>query len=402
MYVQREAQKALARLMRQFKVVLVTGARQVGKSTMVQEVLADRFAYVSLDDARLRELAHNDPALFMKDHVPPVVIDEAQKAPNLFDAVKLLVDARPDKGKIVLTGSQTYRLMHGVSETLAGRIAVLRLSGLSLRERLGLAGRAPYVPGKNEGTGTDKTSFDVWTAIWRGDMPALLDPDIDWDDFYTHYTATYVERDVRELIQVANEERFYRFLISCAARTGAVLNVSELARDVGVEVKTCNHWLSILKASGMVHLLRPYAANAGKRAIKSPKLYFMDTGLVCYLLGWTSPRVARDGAMSGALFETFVVAEILKSYFNDGRNANNVFFYRDERKREIDLVIRDGMTLHPVEIKKGASPQAADVRAFSVLEGMENTQVGAGAVICQTERAYSLRENVRAVPLTEI
>ncbi|MBQ7626976.1 MAG: AAA family ATPase, partial [Rhodocyclaceae bacterium] len=217
MYVQREAQKALACLMRQFKVVLVTGARQVGKSTMVQEVLADRFAYVSLDDARLRELARNDPALFMKDHVPPVVIDEAQKAPNLFDAVKLLVDARPDKGKIVLTGSQTYRLMHGVSETLAGRIAVLRLSGLSLRERLGLAGRAPYVPGKNEGTGTDKASFDVWTAIWRGDMPALLDPDIDWDDFYTHYTATYVERDVRELIQVANEERFYRFLISCAA-----------------------------------------------------------------------------------------------------------------------------------------------------------------------------------------
>ncbi|MBQ7626577.1 MAG: DUF4143 domain-containing protein, partial [Rhodocyclaceae bacterium] len=191
-------------------------------------------------------------------------------------------------------------------------------------------------------------------------------------------------------------------LISCAARTGAVLNVSELARDVGVEVKTCNHWLSILKASGMVHLLRPYAANAGKRAIKSPKLYFMDTGLVCHLLGWTSPRVARDGAMSGALFETFVVAEILKSYFNDGRNANNVFFYRDERKREIDLVIRDGMTLHPVEIKKSASPQAADVRTFSVLEGMENTQVGAGAVICQTERAYSLRENVRAVPLTEI
>ena len=399
MYVRREAESALAKLMRQFKVVLVTGARQVGKSTMVKEMLSGGFEYVSLDDARLRDLARGDSALFLKDHPLPIIIDEVQKAPNLFDEIKLLVDSRPGKGAVVLTGSQTYHLMSGASETLAGRIAVLRLSGLSLRETLGLPQRGPYIPGVNEGRGP-AVGFDAWEAIWRGCMPELVDDGIDWDYFYSNYIGMYIERDVRELIRVSNEERFYRFLVACAARTGNVLNVAELARDVGVEVRTCNNWLSILKASGIVWLLRPYSANAGKRVIKSPKLYFLDTGLVCHLLGWTSPRVARDGAMAGALFETFAVSEVLKSYFNDARGAGNVFFYRDERKREVDLVVKEGNVLHPVEIKKGASPGASDAKAFSVLRGMAGVEVGAGAVICQTDKAYSIDANVRAVPLT--
>lgn len=401
MYVTREAESTLYKLMDQFKIVLVTGPRQVGKSTMVKALLSDEFEYVSLDDARLRDLARNDPALFMKDHVPPVIIDEAQKAPNLFDELKLLVDASPEKGKIVLTGSQAHRLMSDVSETLAGRIAALRLSGLSLRETLELPQAGPYMPEKNEGS-KKAADFDVWKTIWRGCMPELFCGDLDWDYYYSNYTGMYVERDVRELVNVSSEERFYRFLIACAARTANVLNVADLARDAGIEVKTCNNWISILKSSGIIHLLRPYAANASKRVIKSPKLYFMDTGLVCHLLGWTSPRVVRDGAMAGALFETFVVSEVLKSYFNDGRTADNVFFYRDERKREIDLVIKDGATLHPVEIKRSASPKLNDVKAFSVLDGIVGTEVGVGTVLCQTDTAYSLSETIRAMPLTSI
>lgn len=400
MYLNREAEESLEALRSQFKVVLVTGARQVGKTTMLGHLFPDGFEYLSLDDARLNLQANEDPALFFKDHRPPLIVDEVQKAPKLFPEIKLLVDSSQESGSIILTGSQTYRLMHESSETLAGRLAVLEMSGLSLRERLGLSQRGPYVPGVNEGSGDGAFEGDLWELIWRGSMPALLDPDFDWDYYYSNYTRTYLERDVRDLIKTSSEENFYRFLVACAARTASVLNVSDLARDAGIDVKTAKGWLSILKASGIIRLLRPFSANASKRVTKAPKLFFMDTGLVCHLLGWTNSRVARDGAMSGALFETFAVSEVLKSYLNDGRNAGSVYFYRDERKREIDLVIQDGRTLHPVEVKRSASPGKEALKNFSVLADASDFELGEGAVLCQTDRAYSLSDSVRAVPLT--
>lgn len=402
MYLDREAERTLQALRAQFKVVLVTGARQVGKTTMLNHMFSDSFDYLSLDDARLRRQAIEDPTLFFKDHRPPLIVDEVQKAPDLFSEIKLLVDGSDEKGSVILTGSQTYQLMHQASETLAGRIAVLEMSGVSLRERLGLPQQGPYVPGVNEGGTADVLDGDVWELIWRGSMPELLDSTLDWDWYYSNYTRMYIERDVRDLIKTSSEESFYRFLVACAARTATVLNISDIARDVGVDFKTAQGWLSILKASGIIRLLRPFHANAAKRVIKSPKLYFMDTGLVCHLLGWTSAKVARDGAMSGALFETFVVSEVLKTYLNDGRSAESVFFYRDERKREIDLVIQDGRTLHPVEVKKGASPGGEALRNFSVLDDVPGYEVGEGTVICQTDRAYSIGQNVRAMPITSI
>lgn len=402
MYLDREAERTLQALRAQFKVVLVTGARQVGKTTMLNHMFSDSFDYLSLDDARLRRQATEDPVLFFKDHRPPLIVDEVQKAPDLFSEIKLLVDGSDEKGSVILTGSQTYQLMHQASETLAGRIAVLEMSGVSLRERLSLPQQGPYVPGVNEGGDEDVLDGDVWELIWRGSMPELLDSSLDWDWYYSNYTRMYIERDVRDLIKTSSEESFYRFLVACAARTATVLNISDIARDVGIDFKTAQGWLSILKASGIIRLMRPFHANSAKRVIKSPKLYFMDTGLVCHLLGWTSAKVARDGAMSGTLFETFVVSEVLKTYLNDGRSAESVFFYRDERKREIDLVIQDGRTLHPVEVKKGASPGGEALRNFSVLDDVPGYEVGEGTVICQTDRAYSIGQNVRAMPITSI
>ena len=237
---------------------------------------------------------------------------------------------------------------------------------------------------------------DLWDIIWRGSMPRLADDSVDWDYYYSNYFRTYIERDVRELVNVRDEEKFSRFVVACAARTGELVNYSDLAADCSIDTKTARHWISVLQASGIVKLLLPFFSNASKRLSKTPKLYFMDTGLACHLLGWTSPLTLRNGAASGQMFETFVVGEILKSYFNDGRTADNVFFYRDSKKREIDVLIRDGRTLRPVEIKQNVRPGREAIKNFSALESISGFDIGQGAVICQTDATYWIGENVMA------
>ena len=400
MYITREAEQTVLDLLSEAKVVLVTGARQVGKTTMLRHCMPREYGYVSLDDPDASRLAA-DPELFFQAYPPPVVIDEIQRRPELFPYVKFLVDQSDTFGQIVLTGSQTFHLMKGVSESLAGRVAVLEMSGLSLREELGNMNRAPFVPEPLEAyRGLDvPRDVNLWHRVHRGSMPMLASSRIGWERYYRDYVRTYLERDVRDLVSVQDEDAFYRFLVSCAARTGQLLNIADIARDVGLSPKTAQHWLSVLQTSGVVHLLRPFWANVQKRLTKAPKLYFYDTGLVCFLTGWLDEKTAERGAASGALFETYVVSEVLKGYLNVARDTRGIHFLRDGRNREIDLVIEQGRTLHPVEVKKAATLDANDARYFSLLDGFDGFERGPGALICQTSRPTPLTRDVTALPV---
>lgn len=411
MYIEREIQPVVNAYRRQFKSVLVTGARQVGKTTMLKHDLPASFDYVSLDNLEMLARIKDDSALFFIEHDLPLVIDEVQYAPELFMRVKRIVDASDKKGQIILTGSQTYQLMHGVSESLAGRVGILEMSSLSLREITGRLKHKPYVPilidskkAKVEQPAQDTASnpFDLWGHIQRGSMPELADMGVDTYAYYSSYVRTYIERDVRELVKVRDERRFYDFMVACAARTGQLLNASDIAATVGADTATIQGWISALQASGIVHVLRPFFTNTSKRLAKTPKLYFLDTGLACHLAAWNSPEALRRGAMAGHMFETFVVSEVLKSYMNAGHDLRDVSFYRDARKREIDLVIQEGDVLHPVEIKTAASVKSDAIKNFKALEELGGFTVGFGSVICQTEEPYLLAENVQAIPVWAI
>ena len=402
-YIERSIEGVIRRLLTQYKVVLVTGPRQVGKTTLLKHALTGTHRYLTLDDAQALSLALDDPALFFLNYEPPVVIDEVQYAQSLFRQIKLLVDQDDQRGTIVLTGSQAYHLMQNVSESLAGRIAILEMSGLSLREINSAKDQAAFIPAESlvGNTSSLKNSAELWRHIHKGSMPELQRQEIEWDIYYRNYVRSYIERDVRSLISLKDENLFYKFLVALAARTGQLFNANNIADDIGVTLKTIQNWSSILEASGTVRFIRPYFSNVSKQLTKTPKLYFMDCGLVCHLLGWSTPEVLEKGAMSGQIFETFVVGEILKSYLNAGESLRNIFFYRDVQKREIDLLIKSEGVLYPIEIKKGATPQKDMVKNFSALENLE-TPIGMGALICLANRSSYLTENTITVPVDHI
>lgn len=399
MYIEREMEAKLASYLKQFKVVLVTGPRQAGKTTMLKHSLPDEYDYVTLDDMSVLDLALDDPKALLNEDALPLVVDEVQQAPDLFRQAKFVVDAIDSYGRVVLTGSQTYQLMQGVSESLAGRVGILELPTLSLREVLGIKGGA-YVPIKVKKREAQKPlGFDVWAYAHRGSMPRLQEGAVDWRDYYASYVKSYLERDVRQLVNVKDERKFYNFMVACAARTGQLLNATDIANATDVGVKTVQGWLSVLQASGIIHIMQPFWTNTTKRLAKTPKLYFMDTGLACYLTSWNTPDQLKNGAMAGHMFETLVVSEVLKSYLNAGRDVRDISFYRDSQKREIDLVIQDGRTLHPVEVKAGVQVGRLAVKNFSCLEDIPGYEVGFGHVICQTPEPYLVCEGVQAVPL---
>ena len=402
MYIKREIESTIQEMLKQFKVVLVTGARQVGKTTVLENCLSDSFSYVSLENPIEASNAENDALLFFETHNLPLIIDEVQRVPSLFQTTKFIVDKSNNRGQVVLTGSQTYHLMKGVSESLAGRIGILEMSGLSVRELTGnVHARTPYIPSKIDSI-DQPDEFNLWERIQHGSMPALCATDIPWERFWTSYTQSYLERDVRDLINLRNESKFYDFMVAAAARSGQLFNASDIANAIDVDYKTVQSWISILQASGIVRLLRPFWPNIGKTLTKTPKLYFMDTGLVCHLTRWTTPDQLRNGAVAGHVFETYVVSEVLKSYMNAGANLRDVWFYRDSKKREIDLVIQEGHVLHPVEVKTAATVKADAVKNFKCLERMEGYEVGFGHVICQTPEPYYVARDVQAVPVWAI
>ena len=369
-YIHRQIEDVVCKAAQSFKAVLITGARQTGKSTLLRELFPER-KQLSFDDLFLEEQVKENPELF-------------------------------------ISGSQPFSLMRLASESLAGRVAVLELSTLSLRELTGDSFTAPFVPGLAYLRERQKTVVgpkNVWEYIYRGGYPGVQDPNVDWQMYFSSYVKTYLERDVRELSAVQDLDAFRKFMIACAARTGEILNYSNIAGEIGKDADTVKRWLSILEASGIIYLLEPYTSSVLKRAIKTPKLYFRDTGLAAYLTRWLTVETLANGAMSGAFFETFVISEILKSYANRGLDYRYfVSYYRGRdlkstTESEIDFIIEENGILYPVEIKQSSKPKADMTAAFQLLDTIPEKKRGMGAVVCLCPEPGVLRENVLALPV---
>ena len=385
-----------------FKIVLLTGPRQVGKTTLLQALQKKTRAYVTLDDLDMRLAARQDPAGFLDRLELPVLIDEAQYALDLFPYIKMAVDQEQQNGLFWLTGSQQFGMMKNITESLAGRVAVLQLQGISQAEEQGRSGDAPFLPELKNLKARQKSAKalkapELFHKIWRGSYPDMVarNNDKNWERFYSSYVTTYIQRDVREYLDISNTAAFHKFMQVAAARTGQLVNYADISRDVGMSQPTVKTWLDALHACGVIYLLQPYFNNRTKRLVKTPKLYFMDTGLCAYLTGWLTPHVLERGAMSGAIFETWTITEIIKSYLHNGSRPR-VYFYRDRDRREVDLLIEKSGTLYPLEIKKTATVRNSACNGFGMLKNLK-TPIGHGAVLCMTGALTPVSNNVDAV-----
>lgn len=404
-YITRHMEKVILDCSKAFSALLITGPRQAGKTTMLK-MLAEREGvgrgYVSLDDLNMRDMAKNDPQLFLQLHRPPVIIDEVQYAPELFTYIKIHVDKHHTPGAFWLTGSQIYRLMRGVQESLAGRVALLHLSPLSQREITGALPRVFSVDFEallSESKAVAPVSIpDMFERIWNGCMPGLISGQrSERDIFYSSYISTYIERDVRELSGTIDALKFNRFVTAVAARCSQLINYTALAEDADIDIQTAKSWLNILETLGIVFLLHPYSNNVLKRTIRTPKLYFYDTGLVCYLTRWSSAEVTEKGAMSGALLENFTISEIAKSYQNAGRSPY-LYFYRDRDAKEIDVVLEENGKLYPLEIKKTAAPDRRITNTFAVVN-RSPLERGTGAVLCLAQEFAAFDRDDLIIPI---
>ena len=402
-YIKRSLEKVVLQVSKEYPVVLISGPRQVGKTTMLKKLMegTDR-NYVTLDDLQERALAKNDPEMFLQLHKPPVLIDEVQYAPELFSMIKLIVDKEHRKGDFWLTGSQIFDLMKGVQESLAGRVAVLSLSSLSQTEIYGGEDRPfqieiEHLMKRKEGR-TSADLQEIFRRIFQGSMPAIVSNEVSNNSiFYGSYLSTYIERDVRNLSDAIDSLKFLRFLTAVAARCSQMLNVNEIARDADINLKQAKDWMGILETLGIIFYLHPFSNNMLKRLVKTPKYYFYDTGLVAYLTKWSSPETLENGAMNGAILENYVVSEIRKSYLNSGK-APFMYYYRDKDAREIDIVLEQNGELNPIEIKKSANPAPEILRNFSVLE-KTGLKRGKGAVICMKMELSAFNQENFIVPV---
>lgn len=400
--IERTLKQAIQEASDTFKVLLLTGPRQVGKTTLLQEVQKTARSYITLDDLGVRLAAQQDPAGFLSRLSLPVLIDEVQYAPDLFPYIKMVVDKEKKPGLFWLTGSQQFEMMKNVTESLAGRVAILNLQGISLAEEQGRPHDLPFLPTpellKSRSKAKSLSLMDAYHIIWRGSYPDVVTQQgKNWERFYSSYVSTYIQRDVREYLDINDTAAFHKFMQIAAARTGQLINYADIARDTGVSEPTVKTWLNVLQASGIVTLLQPYFNNRTKRLIKTPKLYFMDTGLACFLAGWLSDEVLERGAMSGAMLETWVVSEIIKSYLHNGRTPR-IYFYRDKDKREVDMLIEANGTIYPIEIKKTASIQNIKFKGFDILDKL-GVPIGHGGVLCFTNNLLPLSEGVDAIPM---
>ena len=415
MYIKRAMEDIILQADKTFKATLITGARQTGKSTVISQLFPNRRS-ITFDDAFLENQAKNSPETFMQLNTPPITMDEVQYVPELFRHIKMACDASQDRGLFTLSGSQPLLLMKNASESLSGRVCVLEMLALSLREIQGDPFSRPFLPTMDyllERQKTVKKPDNIWEIIHRGGYPELYQtPDLDWQAFYGSYVKTYLERDVRSLSAVQDLDSFRRFMIAVAARTGQMVNYSNIADEISRDVNTVKHWMSILEASGIIFLLEPYTPAVLKRAIKTPKVYFRDTGLASYLTRWLTTETLAYGAMSGAMFETYVISEILKSYANrniDYRYCVSWYRGKDKIRRkengniaelesEIDFIIEENGVLYPIEIKKNTSEKAIAASAFTVLDKAPKKR-GMGAVISMCPQPGQLRENVLEIPV---
>ena len=418
--IKRHIENVVERRSQNSKAILLTGPRQVGKSTLYKHLFSN-VNQVTFDDDLLLAQAEEDMNLFLLNNPCPLMIDEVQKCPSIFNKLKIILDNTDKYGNFYLTGSQKLQLMEGVSESLAGRVSVVELEGLSLREIKGISFNRHFIPTETYIREREKSlkeyRQDLWETIHRGSYPELYaNPEREWVDFYQSYVKTYLERDVNKLIKTKNHLTFVKFLTCVAARTGQVINYANISSEIGVSEITVKEWISILEKSGIIYILKPYTSSALNRAIRTPKLYFRDTGLCCYLTRWLTPDTLKNGAMAGAMFETFVINEILKSYSNEGLEYDfNVFYYngKDKKKKkengeeievdgEIDLILQEDGILYPIEIKISATPKADMASELDVLDGIPDKKRGMGAIICLYDKKLFLRENLIALPLEYI
>ncbi|MBO7615169.1 MAG: ATP-binding protein [Bacilli bacterium] len=409
--IKRTIQKQIETSIKTKPVTLITGARQVGKSTLCYEMKKEfGFNYVSLDDRFERAQAINDPELFLKLHPCPLIIDEVQYAPQLFDSLEFVVNKKKletgsNNGMFILTGSQAYELMNGVTESMAGRVSIIKMSALSASEIFGQEElKFEINPTKNNKRISNyKINLDeLYKLIVRGMYPELYDkPEISSDSFYANYVATYIERDVSQLINVKDKMKFQNFLEILASLTGQELVYDTIAKAIGVKVDTIQSWISVLAAGEIIYLLQPYnELSIVKRIVKRPKLYFYDTGLACYLARLNNEEVLKKSIFAGRFVETYIVNEIKKSYRNNGIR-DNFYYYRDNNQNEIDLIILDNGELHFVECKSGVSYSKKDVKAFKQLENSEYIK-GSSCILCNTETVYSIDEDVYVLPISAI
>ncbi len=405
MYINRHLEAQVLEASRYYPVVMVCGQRQVGKSTMLNHIREENRRYVTLDDGNARRLAATDPALFFETYGYPLLIDEFQRVPSILLEMKKIVDAKAlagedNNGMFWLIGSQKFRMMNDVSESLAGRVAIFDMSTLSAAEweRRPAGAFDPDLNAIRERLKTinQKNIHQVYEDIFRGGMPKLCTTDLDRDRFYMDYVNTYMERDINALAQVGKLNEFYDFLVFMAARTGQELKYDEIATAIGISAPTAKEWVSILERSGIIFILRPYFSNITKRLVKTPKFYFMDTGLAAYLCRWPTAQTLEYGAMDGAFFETYVVTEIVKSYWNAGKMAD-LYYYRDTDKKEIDVLIVKGEKMYPIEIKKSKAPVKPD-KNFGVIQQLQ-MDIQPGLVLCMSEELVPYNRDVWFCPV---
>lgn len=405
--IKRHALKTLKEFSKMFSSVIVTGSRQVGKTTLLQEY-GKKYEYLSFDDPLLIDEFNENGKNFLENYSLPLILDEVQYVPKIFNYIKILCDKLKKKGIIYMSGSQQFKMMEKVSESLTGRVGILNISSLSNREINNEEFYDEFIPTekyiKNRTKTISKfTEKNIWNNIQRGTLPELyVNKRFDSKKYYATYLNTYIERDVRMLTQIGDEVAFSKFMVALAARTGQLLNKAEVAREAGIGEATADRWFSILKNSNIIYLLYPYANNRLKRAIKTPKVYFLDTGLCAYLTKWTTSETLMHGAMAGHFFETYVISEIVKSFYNNGIIDPPLYYYRDKDMVEIDLIIESDGIVYPIEIKKYTNYNKNDISNFSVLEKLKDIKVGTGGIICMHEKLIKIDEKRYIIPINYI
>lgn len=413
MYIKRHVEKVILEAAQSFPCVVVYGPRQVGKSTTVNMLFGDKMPIVTLDDAQDRELATVNPRLFLERYGWPLIIDEIQKAPNLLDEIKINIDKQrllwlknneSRKLMYILTGSNRFELQQGISDSLAGRCGVVEMLSLSQAEKANYARHAfaPEIEAlltlERDKNIKAKSRAEIFTDIFNGGMPDVFTGISKRDVYFKAYEDTYIEKDVRKLIAATSEMQFRNFISLVALRTAQELRYEEIANNVGIDVRTCKKWISILETSGIIYLLQPYMPNLSNRIIKSPKLYFLDTALCAYLCKWPNAEMLENCAMGGAFFETYVVSELVKNLYANGKIPKDyLFYYRDRDQKEIDLLYADGIKVYPMEIKKGIAPKKA-TKNFNALDKYK-LNLGNGLVIDCCDKIRPITETSFYVPV---
>ncbi len=415
MYIKRSITEVLQRRAKNSRCLLLTGPRQVGKSTLLKNNYPN-VKYYTFDDKVLLSTAIDDPKLFLKSIPKPSILDEVQYAKELFPYIKIECDRGEQYENYYLTGSQQMKLMDKAKESLAGRVSILELQGLSLREINSVDFHRHFVPTEEYICAREKELKpyqNIWQIIHRGSYPELYVTEREWVDFYSSYVRTYLERDIKDEIEIRDEITFAKFLTAAAARTGQLLNYASIAEEVGVTQATIKSWISVLEKTGIIYILEPYYSSHLTRAIKTPKLYFRDTGLACYLSRWNNYEALENSAVSGNMFETFVVNEIIKSFINEGLEYKfSVFYYRgkdkvrtrqngetSETESEIDFIIEENGVLYPIEIKKSAKPTKEMASAFDILDKDVDKQRGIGVILCLYDEKLFLKDDLVVLPI---